>query len=296
MSRLCVLTGKDSRSDPHGQSCAMASDLQSTLRVNQASGNTAGSFGLLPSPTRFSEKTSMLSCRNCCSPSSHWHTCVVAPLLFRVLLLERLHLPLPVTEAVCSCGATLDRKGNTKLRVPQRLKRRATPVKRVVARIFREAGARVRFNALVQDMNVGVPSAAERRIEVLAQDLPCFGGGSACCGHHPSVPLAQHRRATPKRRKRQRASAATSSEGKTTCPELVRSGRCRLVVLAMETGGRWSEETVSVIHQLAITRAWEVPSYLSHQVALHGRDVGFACLPPHAQSHSSPRWWTFLAL
>ena len=233
---------------------------------------------------------------NCCSPSSHWHTCVVAPLLFRVLLLERLHLPLPVTEAVCSCGATLDRKGNTKLRVPQRLKRRATPVKRVVARIFREAGARVRFNALVQDMNVGVPSAAERRIEVLAQDLPCFGGGSACCGRHPSVPFAQHRRATPKRRKRQRASAATSSEGKTTCPELVRSGRCRLVVLAMETGGRWSEETVSVIHQLAITRAREVPSYLSHQVALHGRDVGLACSPPHAQSHSSPRWWTLLAL
>ena len=25
-------------------------------------------------------------------------------------------------------------------------------------------------------MNVGVPSADQRRIEVLAQDLPCFGG------------------------------------------------------------------------------------------------------------------------
>ena len=50
----------------------------------------------------------------------------------------------------------------------------------------------------------------------------------------------------------------------TTYPELVRSGRCCLVVLAMETGGRWSEETVSVIHQLAIARAREVPSYMSH--------------------------------
>ena len=44
------------------------------------------------------------------------------------------------------------------------------------ARICREAGARVRFNALLRDMNVGVPAADNRRLEILAQDLPCFGG------------------------------------------------------------------------------------------------------------------------
>ena len=36
----------------------------------------------------------------------------------------------------------------------------------MLARICREAGARVRYNALLRDMN----------IEVLAEDLPCFGG------------------------------------------------------------------------------------------------------------------------
>ena len=45
-----------------------------------------------------------------------------------------------------------------------------------MARICREAGARVKFNALLRDMNVRVASSDARRIEVLAQDLPCFGG------------------------------------------------------------------------------------------------------------------------
>ena len=132
VSRLCVLTGKDSRSDPHGQSCAMASDLQSTLRVSQASGNTAGSFGLLPSPTRFS--------------------------------------------------------GRHERRGPQC--RRAT---------HRGLGSRP----------------------------PLLWWRSACCGCHPSVPFAQHRRATPKRRRRQRGSAATSSEGQRD--DLPRAGSFRKV-------------------------------------------------------------------
>ena len=56
--------------------------------------------------------------------------CTVAPLLFRVLLLERLHLPLPVTEAVCSCGATLDPHGKHRAAcsLNDRLKKRATPI------------------------------------------------------------------------------------------------------------------------------------------------------------------------
>ena len=56
------------------------------------------------------------------------------------------------------------------------LKKRATPVERTLARICREAGARVKFEALLRDMNVGVRATDDRKIEVLAQDLPCFGG------------------------------------------------------------------------------------------------------------------------
>ena len=68
----------------------------------------------------------------------------IAPHLFRMLVLERLHLPLSITEALCNgCGDPLGTRTG-------RVKKRATPTERVLARIFREAGARVRFNAFLE--------------------------------------------------------------------------------------------------------------------------------------------------
>ena len=97
---------------------------------------------------------------------------------------------------------------------------------------------------------------------------PLLWWSSACCGRHPLVPLAQHRRATNAADVNGALLLQVRRAKERTYPELFRSGRCRLVVLAMEKGGRWSEWTVSVIHQLAIARAREVPSYMIHQVAL----------------------------
>ena len=48
-------------------------------------------------------------------------------------------------------------------------------MERVIARVCREAGATVRFNTMVRDMNVEVKAGDERRIEVLAQGLPLHG-------------------------------------------------------------------------------------------------------------------------
>ena len=53
----------------------------------------------------------------------------------------------------------------------------SSPTERVLARVCREAGARVKFNAFLRDMNLGIRDD-ERCIEVLAQDLPCFKGAS----------------------------------------------------------------------------------------------------------------------
>ena len=103
----------------------------------------------------------------------------IDPLYFRVLLLERLRLPLPLTESQCEgCGATLDVRGRHRAACPRtgRLKSRATPTEVALARICREAGARVRFNAYLRNLNVGVPAQDGRRIEVLASGLPCFHG------------------------------------------------------------------------------------------------------------------------
>ena len=98
----------------------------------------------------------------------------ILPHLCRVLLLERLQLP----EATCNrCHEPLDTLGRHRAACTPsgRVKKRAGPTERVLARVCREAGARVKFNAL-RDMNLGVPGGDERRIEVVAQDLPCFGG------------------------------------------------------------------------------------------------------------------------
>ena len=138
-------------------------------------------------------------------------------------------MPLPVTEAECSCGAPLDpqRRDRAACTFSGLLKKRATPIERMVARIFREAVDVTLRSALTRD-GEPQPNAAEDGA-VLVQ--------------------ARH-------------------DKENTFPGLVASERCRLVVPAIETGGLWSEEAVNVLHQLAVARAREVPAYMSHQVAL----------------------------
>ena len=53
----------------------------------------------------------------------------------------------------------------------------------------------------------------------------------------------------------------------TRCPELM-TGRCRFVVVAIETGGRWNDEAVVLFWLLGCTKAREAPHHsMTHQVA-----------------------------
>ena len=196
----------------------------------------------------------------------------IAPHLFRVLVLERLHLPLPITEAVCEgCGAPVDIHGHHRAACmrTERVKRRAVPTERVLARVFREAGARVRFNAFLRDMNVGVPATDTRRIEVLAQDLPCFAGAQLAVDITLRSALTSNGEAQPQAEHTDGAVLSAARHDKERCyPELARSGRCRLVVVGMETGGRWSDEAAEVVRQLACARARDVPCHLSQPAEL----------------------------
>eukprot|EP00973_Karenia_brevis_P002142 290284-Karenia_brevis.AAC.1 len=73
----------------------------------------------------------------------------VEPADFRTLLLERMRLPLPLTDAVCEgCGAAIDERAMHRAACSEsgRLKARAGPMERTMARICREAGATVRMN------------------------------------------------------------------------------------------------------------------------------------------------------
>ena len=60
-------------------------------------------------------------------------------------------------------------------------------------------------------------------------------------------------------------------------PELVGSDVCRLVVLACETGGRWSQERLDLVRHLAAKKAQEAPRLLrtSARLAWSARWFGF---------------------
>ena len=61
-------------------------------------------------------------------------------------------------------------------------------------------------------------------------------------------------------------------------PELT-TGRCRLVMVAIETGGRWSEEAVDLLWQLSCAKARDIPHFVTHQA---GSSLGTAMV--HALS------------
>ena len=84
--------------------------------------------------------------------------------LFRTLVLEWLRLPLLITKARCECGGFLDFRGQHRAARPRsgRLRSRAVPTKRTLARVCREAGATVRRNAKLRDMNISVPGVEPR--------------------------------------------------------------------------------------------------------------------------------------
>ena len=95
--------------------------------------------------------------------------------LFRILVLRRLRLPIPLTARHCRCRRTLDTYGDHRAACAQSgiLRNRSTPLERAAARMCREAGARVTTNTLLTDLNLDhIHRQDDRRIEVIANGLP----------------------------------------------------------------------------------------------------------------------------
>ena len=103
---------------------------------------------------------------------------LIPPAQFRVLLLRRLRLPLQLAPRTCSCHGHLDALGDHRSACATSgvLAPRALPLERAVARVCREAGGRVCHNVRLADMNVDVPIADARRIEVVANGLSLWNG------------------------------------------------------------------------------------------------------------------------
>ena len=208
----------------------------------------------------------------CVNPTKPEFT--MAPSIFRTVVLERLRLPLSVTEATCACGRHLDSLGRHRAACPHsgKLRTRGVGPERTVARICREAGALVRCNVKLRDMNVMVPAMDEREVEVVASGLLLQHGaqlaidvtlrsaltsfGIACTNA-----VGANGAVLEKARRDKEAKHA----------ELVNGARCHPVVMAIETGGRWSNEALDFVADLAAAHSREAQPALQRSTFLAWR-------------------------
>ena len=186
--------------------------------------------------------------------------------LFRILLLRRFRLHLPLSARFCRCRRPLNPLGDHRAACAQSgvLRARGGPLERAAARICREGGARVTTNTRLADLNIHTLSRVDDcRIEVIANGLPMWGGSQLAVDTTLVSPLT--RSGEPRSRGGTFAGAALKDARRTkerTYPELLRNRRCRLVVLGIEVGGRWSNEASSFIRMLAQARARSSPPAL----------------------------------
>ena len=186
--------------------------------------------------------------------------------LFRLLLLRRLRLPLPLSERSCRCRRVLDPLGDHRAACPRAgvLRSRAGPLERAAARVCREAGARVTTNTALTHLNLpNLTRYDNRRIEVIANGIPIHQGAQLAVDTTLVSPLTSS--GVPRRHRGQYHGAALTEVRKRkerAYPELVHTGRCRLIVLGVEVGGKVSNEAANFVRSLAHARARSAPVHL----------------------------------
>ena len=163
------------------------------------------------------------------------------------------------------------------------LGRHGCALESAAAHVCREACGRVSVNVAVRDLDIGVPDRAdERRLEVVADGLPLFHGAD-CNRHDSRFCLAQGwNRPHPRCVNEDGAALAQARRPQELrYPELAgQHGRAKLVVLASEVGGRWSEECRQFLCQLASAKTRNEPKVLrsrARQAWLHRRSSPLAC-------------------
>ena len=112
------------------------------------------------------------------------------------------------------------------------------------------------------DMNVDVPIADARRIEVVAHGLPLWHGPQLALDATIVSPLTRLGEAHPRADVQPGCAVTAAAHRKRhhTYPELARARRCRLVVVGVEIGGRFGTETVQLLRLLARHKATAVPA------------------------------------
>ena len=185
---------------------------------------------------------------------------------FRILLLRRLRMPLPLAARRCRCRRFLDPLGDHRAACHRCgvLGPRGVPLEHAAARVCREAGARVATNVFLRDMNLDTPVFDDRRIEVVANGLPIGQGAQVAIDTTLVCPVRADGRPRPQAAQTPGVALRTARRRKrrSVYPELRAAARCCLAVLGFEVGGRWSTQALDLVRQLAWARARSQPDHL----------------------------------
>ena len=174
--------------------------------------------------------------------------------VFRVLLMRRLQMPLPLT----ACGHFFDVFGHHRAACARAgvLSKRGFALESATARICREAGGRVTTNVLVRDLDLEGPGPGQvdaRRLEVAVDGLPLFGGTQLAID--ATIVSSLRGDGTVRRGAAEVDGVvltAARRRKERRYPELVGpQARARLVVFGIEASGRWSDEARQFVSLLA---------------------------------------------
>ena len=147
----------------------------------------------------------------------------------------------------------------------------------------------------LRDMDLGVPVGDARRLEVVVDGLPVRGGAQLAVDTTLECALREDGR--PRRRAAELDGVALQAAERkkvTTYPELVGPrSRAKLIVLAVEVGGRWSEQTRVFLSQLARARARQEIPLMRRRAEQAWACVGVACWRAQLRRRWPPRCWTF---
>ena len=200
-----------------------------------------------------------------------------SPQEMRILIQRRLRLPLPALPRRCRCGCLLDTLGDHRAACPRAgiLASRGFALEAMAARICREAKGRVSTNVMVRDLNIEAAVGDARRLEVVVNNLPLFGGSQLAIDTTLVSPVRANGQSIPGAFRHDGVALKRAKQRKQrTYPELTGGrGRTRLLVMALEIGGRWNHDAYHFLRHLAKARSREVPEYIrkSAELAWHRR-------------------------
>ena len=181
------------------------------------------------------------------------------------------------------CNHVLDKYGDhlASCMKSGRVKKRAKCLEVTWAQICEEAGGAVVRNAKLRDMKLRIDHRDRRHVEFAVFGLPFWGGIPLLCDVTQGSPLKVDGSPHPKACT---VPGGAIERGEKRKPQQYREawqarGRVRLLTLACETGGRWSDQCVDFVRMLAKHKAKEAPPILQRS----------------AEYGWQSRWWTLLS-